>query len=153
MEYNKNEKVITDFDFKNEEGKKNVIIPIGVYADLKDLDKVRLNVNTTICKNENNNINKFVVIPKAEGNEVVEEMTIEYQSTCLLLSAYGYNLIFVKGSDVDNVSNDKSVIVGLTKASKDLMKNKKFIKDLVNNSRLSTIKEVSKFAYESLGHT
>lgn len=150
MEYNKKEKFITDFDFTNEG--KNVIIPIGIYAELKDLDKVRVSINSTICKNEAKNINKFTVTPKTESTETVEALEVGYEHTCKLLCYYGYNLIFVKRHDIDNVSNDKSIIVGLTKASKDLMKNKKFIKDLVNNSRISSIKEVSAFAKGSYSH-
>jgi hypothetical protein len=152
MEYNKKEKFITDFDFRNEQEKKNVIIPIGGYADLKDLDKVKLSIHSTICKNEAKNINRFKVTPKAEGTEIVEDLEVGYEHTCKLLLSYGYNLIFVRRGDIENVSNDKSVIVGLTKASKDLMKNKNFIKDLVNNSRISTIKEVSSFAKGSYSY-
>lgn len=144
MQYNKKEKFITDFDFRNDTDAKNVIIPIGIYADLKDLDKVRMSIHSTICKCERKNINKFAI--KDTENEEGELETVGYEHTCKLLCAYGYNLIFVKKSDIQNISNDKSVIIGLTKASKDLMKNKNFIKDLVNNSRVSTIKEVSKFA-------
>lgn len=152
MEYNKKEKFITDFDFRNTNEGKNVVIPIGIYAELKDLDKVRVSINSTICKNEAKNINKFTVIPKAESTETVEELEVGYEHTCKLLCSYGYNLIFVKRHDIDNVSNDKSIIVGLTKASKDLMKNKKFIKDLVSNSRISSIKEVSAFAKGSYSY-
>jgi len=151
MEYNKKEKFITDFDFHTNEGK-NVIIPIGIYAELKDLDKVRVSINSTICKNEAKNINKFTVTPKTESTETVEALEVGYEHTCKLLCSYGYNLIFVKRHDIDNVSNDKSIIVGLTKASKDLMKNKRFIKDLVNNSRISSIKEVSAFAKGSYSY-
>lgn len=152
MEYNKKEKFITDFDFRNTNEGKNVIIPIGIYAELKDLDKVRVSINSTICKNEAKNINKFTVTPKTESTETVEALEVGYEHTCKLLCSYGYNLIFVKRYDIDNVSNDKSIIVGLTKASKDLMKNKRFIKDLVNNSRISSIKEVSAFAKGSYSY-
>lgn len=150
MQYNKKEKFITDFDFRNDTDAKNVIIPIGIYADLKDLDKVRMSIHNTICKCEKKNINKFAI--KDTENEEGELETVGYEHTCKLLCAYGYNLIFVKKSDIQNISNDKSVIIGLTKASKDLMKNKNFIKDLVNNSRVSTIKEVSKFAKGSYSY-
>ena len=58
-------------------------------------------------------------------------------------------LDFVKSSDLDNIKNDKTVIVGLHKASKDLVKNKQFIKDLVNNNKKETIVDVNEFAKDS----
>jgi hypothetical protein len=145
MEYDKKDKVITDFDLRGvEEGSKNVIIPIGIYADLKDLDRKKADVFGTIQKQD---INKFTI--KDTENEEGELEKVEYEQTCKLLLNYNYNLIFVKSSDLDNVKNDKTVIVGLHKASKDLMKNKQFIKDLVNNNRKEIIKEVNEFAKDS----
>lgn len=142
MEYDKNDKVITDFNLRNvEEGSKNVIIPIGVYAELKDLDRKKADVFGTIQKLD---LNKFTI--KDTENEEGELEKVDYEQTCKLLLNYNYNLIFVKSYDLNSVKNDKVAIVGLRKASKDLMKNKQFIKDLVNNSKKETIKEVNEFA-------
>lgn len=145
MEYDKNDKVITDFDLRGvEEGSKNVIIPIGVYSDLKDLDRKRADVYGAIKKED---INKFTI--KDTVNEEGELEEVGYEQTCKLLLNYNYNLIFVKSSDLDNIKNDKTVIVGLHKASKDLVKNKQFIKDLVNNNKKETIVDVNEFAKDS----
>ena len=141
MEYDKVEKVVTDFDFTNEDNNKVVFIPCGIYAELKDLDKQRYCVESAIKKT---NINHYEVTLKEEGLES-ETKVVCYIRAIYLLCKYNYRVAMVKGEDLSKFENDKSIIVGLNKAFSDLTKNKQFRKDLVSKNRQEIINDVNQF--------
>lgn len=145
MEYDKVEKVVTDFDFTNEDNNKVVFIPCGIYAELKDLDKKNYSIESAIQKT---NINHYEVMTKeTQSDGSVEEVTCRpaYNQAIYLLCKYNYRVAMVKGEDLSKFENDKNIIVGLNKAFKDLVKNKQFRKDLVSKNRQEIINNVNQF--------
>lgn len=145
MEYDKVENVITDFDFTNEDNNKVVFIPCGIYAELKDLDKKNYSVESAIQKT---NINHYeVMTQETQSDGSVEEVSCRpsYNQAIYLLCKYNYKVAMVKGEDLHKFENDKSIIVGLNKAFKDLTKNKEFRKDLVSKNRQEIINDVNQF--------
>jgi len=149
MEYNKKENVMTDWDMREvEEGEINVLVPVNAWTDLKDLDRTNVRVHDAI-RDQSNDINSIII---REESENVSELKVEHERACKLLGKYGYRMVFVKRSELLKVKDDKSCIVGLTKAFNKLLKNKNFITDVVNSSRLSTIEEVKAYKKGSYAH-
>ena len=145
MEYDKVEKVVTDFDFTNEDNNKVVFIPCGIYAELKDLDKKNYSIESAIQKT---NINHYeIMTQETQSDGSVEEVTCRpaYIQAIYLLCKYNYKVVMVKGEDLSKFENDKNIIVGLNKAFKDLVKNKQFRKDLVSKNRQEIINDVNQF--------
>jgi hypothetical protein len=148
MEYNKKESVMTDWDMReSEEGENNVLVPVNAWTELKDLDRTNIKVNDAIRCHAN--INSVIIRKESEN---VSELEISHEHTCKLLGRYGYRIVFVKRSELLKVKNDKNCIVGLTKAFNKLLKNKEFIKDVVNSARQSTIEEVKAYKKGSYAH-
>lgn len=145
MEYDKVEKVVTDFDFTNEDNNKVVFIPCGIYAELKDLDKKNYSIESAIQKT---NINHYEIMTKeTQSDGSVEEVPCRpaHNQTIYLLCKYNYRVAMVKGEDLSKFENDKNIIVGLNKAFKDLVKNKQFRKDLVSKNRQEIINDINQF--------
>ena len=142
MEYNKKENVMTDWDMREaEEGEANVLVPINAWSDLRDLDKARIDFNA-VLRNESDKTNYVTIKPVEDKGE---NLSLSFEKTCISLLRYGYRLVFVKKSELKKVVNDKSAIVGLNKAFTKLLKNKSFIKDVVNSARRSIIEEVKEY--------
>tara|TARA_R110000772_G_scaffold15512_1_gene44973 strand:- start:7518 stop:10043 length:2526 start_codon:yes stop_codon:yes gene_type:complete len=154
MEYNKKENVMTDWDMREaEEGETNVLVPVNDWTDLKDLDKTKTNLRSALRKDSGSDINLVIVNKKVENE--TKELRLSYDQTCGLLVKYGYRIVFVKNSEIKKVENDKNAIVGLSKAFSKLLKNKEFIKDVVNSARQSVVQEVAEYkkgsyAYDTL---
>ncbi len=146
MEYNKKESVMTDWDMReSEEGETNILVPVNAWTELKDLDRTNVKVHDAI-RDQANDINSVIIRKESEN---VAELRVSYDKTCQLLSKYGYRIVFVKRNELLKVKNDKNSIVGLTKAFNKLLKNKTFIKDVVNSARQSTLKEVAEYKKNS----
>jgi hypothetical protein len=152
MEYNKKEGVMTDWDMASNEGEINVLVPVNAWTDLKDLDKTKIRLNEALRNENNEKHNKINSVIIKEKSENVEELRVSYENTCRLLSRYNYRIVFVKGSELLKVKNDKNSIVGLAKAFNKLLKNKTFIKDVVNSARQSTIREVAEYKKNSYSY-
>ena len=148
MEYNKKESVMTDWDMSEaEEGENKVLVPINAWTELKDLDRTNIKLNDAIRGQAN--INSVIIRKESEN---VSELAMSHEKTCELLSRYNYRIIFVKRSELFKVKNDKNCIVGLTKAFNKLLKNKKFIQDVVNSARQSTMREVAEYKKNSYSY-
>jgi len=154
MEYNKKENVMTYWGMREaEEGETNVLVPVNAWTDLKDLDKTKVNINSALRKDSDSDINLVIVNKKVENE--TKELKLSYEQTCGLLVKYGYRIVFVKDSELLKVKSEKSAIVGLNKAFSKLLKNKNFIKDIVNSARQSVVEEVAvykkgSYAYDRL---
>lgn len=142
MTFNIEEKQITNFDFNVDEDAKIVLVPLNENTELKDLEKVRFNLNNLTS---DSNLNTFEVSKDEEGNSIV----ISQIELCRILQEYKYKFISVKEKDLELVKKDKNLIIGLKAAFKELLKNKEFVNLLVQQTQREEIKEINYFTKDS----
>jgi len=122
IKYNKKDFTIVEFDnCRILEGEKIVFACLKGWKDLKDLDRTRKNVNDILDEE----MNGLTIQISDDRSKIISKTALVY-----LLQKFKYKVFFIKKEDLDKLKGEKTAIVGLTKAYKDLLKNESF-KDFV----------------------